>query len=389
MFRAVLCVFLAGCSSQPGPQGPEGAAGQPGAQGPAGDKGEKGDKGDKGDTGLEGPPGVMYVRTKVVGPAGTALESGNALRNAIAGIPDGQAWRIKVEPGLYDLGASPLLLKPNIHLEGSGRRFTTLRSSSVTAVGTVVGASGAVMSSLSVENTGGGALSMAVYSENTDFGFHDIDAKASNGTERTYAVFLHGGKGSFENVRALASAPSGNVAGFRCVSCAVTLRDSSFEGRSGSDNHGISLAGGSVELNDVSASAIDGTRNWGIASRDGNHQVSLVDVQASASGGELAIGLLVSGGNGSVRNSRLQGSNAASSQGISTFVTASDTTSHSLTVENSILIGQFASIWRARTFDVRIGHTRLDGRALQEENSTGRYVCLGTYDADFGATSCP
>jgi hypothetical protein len=331
----------------------------------------------------------MYVRTKVVSPAGTALESGNALRTAIAGITDGQAWRVKVEPGLYDLGASPLMLKPNIHLEGSGRGFTVLRSSSVADVGTVVGASGAALSSLTVENTGGGELSIAVYNENADFGFHDIDARASNGTTRTYAVFLNGGRGTFENVRASASAPSATVAGFRCVSCTVKLRGSSFEGRNGSDNHGISLSGGSVELHDVNASATGGARNWGIASRDGNHTVSLVNVQASGSGGDLAIGLLVSGGNASVRNSHLRGANSASTQGISTFVTASDTTSHSITVENSVLMGEFASVWRARTFDVRIGHTRLDGRALQEENTPGRYTCLGTYDADFVAAACP
>ncbi|WP_239470590.1 hypothetical protein [Archangium violaceum] len=348
-----------------------------------------GDKGDKGDTGPAGPPGVTYVRTKVVSPAGTALESGNALRTAIAGITDGQSWRVKVEPGLYDLGASPLMLKPNIHLEGSGRGFTLLRSSSVPDVGTVVGASGAALSSLSVENTGGGALSIAVYSENVDFAFHDIEARASNGTTRTYAVFLNEGRGTFENVRASASAPSATVAGFRCVSCTVKLMRSSFEGRNGSDNHGISLAGGNVELHDVNASATGGTRNWGIASRDGNHTVSLVNVQASGNGGDLAIGLLVSGGNGSVRNSHLQGANAASTQGISTSATASDTASHSITVENSVLIGQFASVWRARNFDVRIGHTRLDGRALQEENTPGGYTCFGTYDADFAAATCP
>ena len=135
-----------------------------------------------------GPPGVMYARTKVVSPGATEVESGNALRAAIESINDGKTWLVKVEPGVYDLGASGLFLKPGIHLEGSGENVTNLRASIDSNVqATVVGVSGSVLSSLSVENIGAAALRAyrRLQRSAADFDFHDLTAIARNGSDRS------------------------------------------------------------------------------------------------------------------------------------------------------------------------------------------------------------
>ena len=104
---------VAGAQGETGPTGPTGAQGDIGAMGP---------QGPQGDTGPQGPAGVAYKRTVVVSPVGTSAENGQALLNALAGITASAAdpYLLKLEPGVYDLGASPLTMKQYVDVEGSG-----------------------------------------------------------------------------------------------------------------------------------------------------------------------------------------------------------------------------------------------------------------------------
>jgi hypothetical protein len=104
---------------------------------------------------------ASYTRTVIVSPTGTPSENGTALKNALSGITDASEtnpYLLKIEPGVYDLGAAPgLVMKPWVDVEGSGEGVTTL-----TATGgvpwtdaTVQGASNAELRFLTVKNTGG------------------------------------------------------------------------------------------------------------------------------------------------------------------------------------------------------------------------------------------
>ena len=69
-----------------------------------------------------------YARTVVVSPKATASASGNALKAVVAGITTAAAdkrYLVKVEPGIYNLGNSKLVMKPFVDIEGSGIGTTT------------------------------------------------------------------------------------------------------------------------------------------------------------------------------------------------------------------------------------------------------------------------
>jgi len=72
---------------------------------------------------------ARFARIVLVRAGGSATANGTALRSALAGISAASSsnpYMIKVEPGVYDLGATPLQMKPNVDIEGSGIDATTL-----------------------------------------------------------------------------------------------------------------------------------------------------------------------------------------------------------------------------------------------------------------------
>lgn len=149
-----------------GPRGKRGLAGSRGAtglQGPKGVTGAKGDKGDKGDP--------TYKRTVLVSPVGTELQNGAALRNALAGITTASSskrYLLKIEPGTYDLGTTPLTMTSYVDIEGSGAADTVVKG--VTPVytgGDYIGlinmAASAELRSLAVAATGGNVIAIRAH----------------------------------------------------------------------------------------------------------------------------------------------------------------------------------------------------------------------------------
>jgi hypothetical protein len=120
-----------------------------------------------------------FVRTVVARPVpGDPLASGQALLATLAGInpgtcfgPGEDRWLLKVEPGVYDLGATTLAMKACVDMEGSGEATTriTRAGSDCPGFGSNVGtlriSEQVELRSLTVENTGGTNCGIAVYSE--------------------------------------------------------------------------------------------------------------------------------------------------------------------------------------------------------------------------------
>lgn len=76
--------------------------------------------------------GITYARTIIVSPVGTPTENGTALRTALNNITDNSQsnpYLLHIEPGIYDMGSSPLLMKSYVHLQGSGIDLTTISAS--------------------------------------------------------------------------------------------------------------------------------------------------------------------------------------------------------------------------------------------------------------------
>lgn len=72
-----------------------------------------------------------FKNTIFVSPGASETESGTALLNALNGITDAAAdnrYLLKLEPGIYNLGTTSLVMKAYVDIEGSGMTATVIKS---------------------------------------------------------------------------------------------------------------------------------------------------------------------------------------------------------------------------------------------------------------------
>jgi hypothetical protein len=138
--------------------------------------------------------------------ANNSTASGTNLRNALAGITDATSAKpyvIRVAPGIYDLGSTGLVMKPNVDIEGSGQQSTIIRGNGnntgpLTAV--VQGAFPAELRNLEVVSLGQGfAYSVAVLLNQTSTSLRDVKLVSSNATN-TFGLRSVGTDPTLENV---------------------------------------------------------------------------------------------------------------------------------------------------------------------------------------------
>jgi hypothetical protein len=118
-------------TSVPGSAGHDGAVGRDGAAGQSGAPGRDGSAGQNGAPGRDGAgaTGVLPTHVIDVDPAGSALERGKALRDALSILGqdgDDDAYVVRLGPGVYDLGKATLGLPANVNLQGAGTSLTRL-----------------------------------------------------------------------------------------------------------------------------------------------------------------------------------------------------------------------------------------------------------------------
>ena len=140
---------------------------------------------------------TQFSRVVLVKPViGNPLASGTALLNALAGITDATSANpvvILVEPGFFDLGGSPLVMKAFVTVRGFGK--SSLISAAVDSVvsGAVVGANNSGLVNLKIQNTGGGANAIGLYYDNvTSGGLRNVTVEAS-GAANNFGVGLDNG----------------------------------------------------------------------------------------------------------------------------------------------------------------------------------------------------
>ena len=136
---------------------------------------------------------TAQIRTVLVSPVpGNPAASGTALVNALAGISAPSStnrWLLKIEPGIYDVGATSLAMRSWVDVEGSGIGVTTVRRA-LTApagatAGTVNGASDAELRLLTVEATGSGTATnvIAMYNSNAHPRLYRVKLTSYGGTD--------------------------------------------------------------------------------------------------------------------------------------------------------------------------------------------------------------
>ncbi|MEM7587550.1 MAG: hypothetical protein AAF560_29450 [Acidobacteriota bacterium] len=84
-----------------------------------------------------------YGRTVIVPATGNASINGAALISALASLSpspgSGTRWLIKLDAGVYDVGTTPVVMREQVDIEGSGVLMTTIRGSVAPALGSLVG----------------------------------------------------------------------------------------------------------------------------------------------------------------------------------------------------------------------------------------------------------
>lgn len=233
-----------------------------------------------------GPRG--FTHTLIVSPDPDRFVAGRQLMQAVAGITDASAanpYLVKIEPGIYDLDAGSLFMRPYVDIEGSGEGVTTITSALGTGSGTVIGANNSELRYLTVKNTGEpNQQVVGIFTETTSPRLSHVTVIASGGSEN-YGIHTSNGTPVLSYVTASASG-GGQSFGLANFNSVMTIVNSSF---SASDAAGFSAgfvttAGGSNRITSSTITASGGAIAIGMRAYNGTHTLANTTVSASGTG---------------------------------------------------------------------------------------------------------
>ncbi len=186
---------------------------------------------------------IIFVSPK---PGDSPTTAGTALLNTLNGITDNSAdnpYLIKIGPGVYDLGATSLQMKPYVDIEGSGEKTTKITgtTSGWPPNGTINGASNAELRFLTVENTGAGGITSALVNSSASPSILHVTASVLGGTAG-YAVCNMSSSPVMTNVTATASEGTNNNYGvYNTSSGTVKINHSVIKGTTFTINNGAGV----------------------------------------------------------------------------------------------------------------------------------------------------
>ena len=299
-----------------------------------------------------------YTHTLIVSPDPDPVQAGRVLREVVSGIADPSAsnpYLVKIEPGIYDLEASSLFMRPYVDIEGSGEGVTTITSSISTGSGAVIGANNSELRFLTVKNTGGaGQQVVALFSESTSPRYTHVTATASGGSDND-AIHISNGAPVLSYVTASASG--------------------------GSRSTGVANLGGLLTASNSTFSAADAANtNLGVLSTFGG-TVRATSSAITASGGVIAVGLRTNNGTHTVANVTLSGSGATESYGIYNGWRVATPIANA---HQSRISGGTNSIYSIGG-TIQVGASQLTGPA--GSFNIGFVRCAASYDAAFNPLS--
>jgi hypothetical protein len=229
-----------------------------------------------------------FTHTLIVSPDPDRFVAGRQLMQAVAGITDASAanpYLVKIEPGIYDLDAGSLFMRPYVDIEGSGEGVTTITSALGTGSGTVIGANNSELRYLTVKNTGEpNQQVVGIFTETTSPRLSHVTVISSGGSEN-YGIHTSNGTPVLSYVTASASG-GGQSFGLANFNSVMTIVNSSF---SASDAAGfnagfVTTAGGSNRITSSTIAASGGAIAIGMRAYNGTHTLANTTVSASGTG---------------------------------------------------------------------------------------------------------
>ena len=267
--------------------------------------------------------GSPYGNVVVVAKSGGDYTS---IQAAVDSIPDAAAnnpYLVWVAPGVY---TETVTMQEWVDIEGAGELVTkiTYTGSESFNTGTVVGADNAELRFLTVENTGGEDISIAIYNNNQSPRLTHVTATASGGTY----------------------------------------------------SYGVDNYSSSPQMTDVTASASGGTNSYGVYNNSSSPQMN--DVTATASGGNDSYGVYNNTSSPTINNSVIEASGGTNNHGIYNFAPGD---SYIVTVNNSQITGSTATILSDAEFTTYVGASLLDGGDVVP--NSGTMTCVGAYNESY------
>jgi hypothetical protein len=333
------------------------------------------------------------VQTVFVHPVpGDDTESGTRLLNALAGITNASATKryvIKVEPGIYGLGSTSLLMKPYVDIEGSGQDATVIKGN---------GSSDSALTTAVVEGADSAELrNLQVYCDGDQYTY-------------TYGIAIYNDAVS-PRIKDVKIVSTKNVRSWGIRNASVsspTIEDVRIEAEGSTRAYGISNSNSGTEptIKRVVIQASGGTsENYGIANFVSARPAEVRDVQITVAGGSgsLAYGIYVPSSTTNplrITNTAISVSGGTTIQGIhsdgataeveQSQIRASGSGSNGINsvgtvrVYHSLIAGVGSTV---TALTAMIGTTHLDGGAVSATSAT----CSGVSDESFTfyASTCP
>lgn len=196
------------------------------------------------------------------------------LQTTLAGISDNapdNRYLIRLERGIYDCGATEIVMKEHVDIEGAGRGESEIRGTGVAPVDVVQMASHAELRNLTVTNiaTPGGAVTIAIHAQNvTDARISDVDARVLNANGTLAQAIRFVGSGEIETTYALVESRAQ-------TNCGVAVQ-------------GQPTSGGTARLSNVIAEAYGGTSNTAFCEETPSQQAMNVEIRNSVLNGGTA-----------------------------------------------------------------------------------------------------
>lgn len=230
-----------------------------------------------------------YARTVIVVSGSSPSSNGTNLLAALAAITTASAsnpWLLRIEPGIYDLGASQLVAKAYVDIEGSGRDATTITSSAQGNGGpgaTVLVYSGtqAEMRDLTVKNTSAG-MGRGLYVLSDDFRLTRVDIDVDT-VDQSVAVEVVNSSPSLSDVSIKIKTGRWGATGLSMWSSSSKIERLAVQiSSSNSDAVGISIGGSSYpSLHRISVDLQSSLTAFGVVFSGGNPLLANCEIRVS------------------------------------------------------------------------------------------------------------
>ncbi|HEU4887927.1 MAG TPA: hypothetical protein VFV49_08580 [Thermoanaerobaculia bacterium] len=314
---------------------------------------------------------VAYVRTIVVSPVvGNSVASGTALLDALNGISGNSAtdpYLVRIEPGIYDIGASALTMKTFVDVEGSGETATFIVASRgggslASSAAAIIAAASTELRDLTITNTSSSSIGIGVFSGAASSNVRRVTINSTGASQNSVGIL-----------------PS---SGATMTISDVTITATSTGGTSGSAGIQLAGTGKATVLNSrITGKGVGGTgTNIGI-NLTGNSTSATVDgctILATGTAGQNT-GVSVAPGTATIMSSTVQADTAGSRLAVSTSAqsTAILNVFHSrlLALAPSFNSSQ-GSVSKGSTSTLRVATSQIDSASF------GAPKCVHVYDAD-------